>query len=167
MQFVLQHHFLNHLRAEILTIFRCIWIEACARRNSWQLWSLWLCYFPYICRQFPWSSWRYLRRHSDPKSKIPFRDSVITGHQKDTGKSFSEAHILALVNPPYDKRLFIEFPEKYMLTFKTIFVHKMLWTCIFWGIQWIISCHNLGYLIQKIELLTKIFLYHWIWIILE
>ena len=51
-QFVLQHHFLNHL-GEILTIFRCIWIEACARRNSWQLWSLWLCYFPYIRRQFP------------------------------------------------------------------------------------------------------------------
>ena len=32
-----------------------------------------------------------------------------------TGKSFSEALILASVNPQYDKRLFIEFPEKYML----------------------------------------------------
>ena len=31
----------------------------------------------------------------------------------DTGKSFSEALILASVNPQYDKRLFIEFPEKY------------------------------------------------------
>ena len=31
---------------------------------------------------------------------------------KGTGKSFSEAHILASVNPQYEKRLFIEFPEK-------------------------------------------------------
>ena len=30
-----------------------------------------------------------------------------------TGKSFSEAIILASVNLQYDKRLFIEFPEKY------------------------------------------------------
>ena len=54
-----------------------------------------------------------------------------------TGKSFSEALILASVNPQYDKRLFIEFPEKYklrtcclqklffVLTFETIFVHNM------------------------------------------
>ena len=33
-----------------------------------------------------------------------------------TGKSFSEALILASVNPQYDKRLFIEFPEKYKFT---------------------------------------------------
>ena len=33
-----------------------------------------------------------------------------------TGKSFSEAPILASVNPQYDKRLFIEFPEKYKFT---------------------------------------------------
>ena len=59
------------------------------------------------------------------------------------------ALILDSVNPQYDKRLFIEFPEKYkfrtccvqklffvfVLTFKTIFVHNMLWTCIFHGIQ--------------------------------
>ena len=54
-----------------------------------------------------------------------------------TGKSFSEALILASVNPQYDKRLFIEFPEKYklrtcclqklffVLTFTTIFVHNL------------------------------------------
>ena len=30
-----------------------------------------------------------------------------------TGKSFSEALILESVNPKYDKRLFIEFPEEY------------------------------------------------------
>ena len=57
-----------------------------------------------------------------------------------TGKSFSEALILASVNPQYDERLFIEFQEKYklttccvqklffvfVLTFKTIFVHNLL-----------------------------------------
>ena len=37
------------------------------------------------------------------------------------GKSFSEALILASVNPQYEKRLFIEFPEK-------IQVHNMLCT---------------------------------------
>ena len=61
---------------------------------------------------------------------------------KHTGKSFSEALILASVNPQYDKRLFIEFPRKistslehvvynkcffvFVLTFKTIFEHNML-----------------------------------------
>ena len=33
-----------------------------------------------------------------------------------TGKYFSEALILESVNPQYDKRLFIEFPEKYKFT---------------------------------------------------
>ena len=33
-----------------------------------------------------------------------------------TGKSFSEALILALVNPHYDERLFPEFQEKYKFT---------------------------------------------------
>ena len=32
------------------------------------------------------------------------------------GKSISEALILESVNPKYDKRLFIEFPEKYKFT---------------------------------------------------
>ena len=40
-----------------------------------------------------------------------------------TGKSFSEALILASVNPQYDKRLFIEFPEKYK--FRTCCVQKL------------------------------------------
>ena len=34
----------------------------------------------------------------------------------DTVKSVSEALILESVNPHYDKRLFIEFPEKYKVT---------------------------------------------------
>ena len=60
-----------------------------------------------------------------------------------TGKSFSEALILASTNPQYDKRLFIELRVQYMkttssehvvyinwffvfvLTFKTIYVHNM------------------------------------------
>ena len=35
---------------------------------------------------------------------------------KGTGKSFSETLILESVNPQYDERLFIEFPEKYKFT---------------------------------------------------
>ena len=52
-----------------------------------------------------------------------------------TGKSFSEALILASTNPQYDKTLFIELPVQYMkithsehfsvLTFRTIYVHNM------------------------------------------
>ena len=51
-----------------------------------------------------------------------------------TGKSFSEALILASVIPQYDKILFIEFPEKhvmhkkcfvFVLIFKIIFVHNL------------------------------------------
>ena len=34
-----------------------------------------------------------------------------------TGKFLSEALILASSNPQYDKRLFIEFPEKYNIDF--------------------------------------------------
>ena len=35
---------------------------------------------------------------------------------KDTGKSLSEAFILASTNPQYDKRLFIDLPVQYMET---------------------------------------------------
>ena len=59
-----------------------------------------------------------------------------------TCKSFSEALIPASVDPQYDNRLFIEFPEKFkvttcrnmsqhvtifvfVLTFKTIYLHNM------------------------------------------
>ena len=34
----------------------------------------------------------------------------IQGYQANTGKSFSEAQILASTNPQYDKRLFMELP---------------------------------------------------------
>ena len=67
----------------------------------------------------------------------------------DTGNSLSEALILASTNPQYDSRLFIELWVQYMkiarskhvvykncffafvLTFKTLFVHCMFYTCIF------------------------------------
>ena len=61
---------------------------------------------------------------------------LISVNQLFTGKSVSKALILESVNPQYDKRLFIEFHEKYklticcvqfcfVLTFKTIFVNNM------------------------------------------
>ena len=40
----------------------------------------------------------------------------IVGSLDHTGKSFSEALILASTNPQYDKRLFIELPVQYMKT---------------------------------------------------
>ena len=77
-----------------------------------------------------------------------------------TGKSFSEALILASVNPQYIWQEIVHWiPPKntslehivykncffvFVLTFKTIFVHNMFWTCIFRGIQWTISCHTVG-----------------------
>ena len=42
-----------------------------------------------------------------------------------TGKSFSEALILASVNPQYGKRLFIDSPEKYK--FRTCCVQILFW----------------------------------------
>ena len=49
-----------------------------------------------------------------------------------TGKSFSDALILASVNPQYDKRLFIEFPKKYKFT--TCCVQKLFF-CFCFDIQ--------------------------------
>ena len=65
---------------------------------------------------------------------------------KSTGKSLSEAPILASTNPQYDNRLFIELQVQHMkipssnlgrtccvqelfLTFRTIFVHNMFSPC--------------------------------------
>ena len=59
-----------------------------------------------------------------------------------TGKSFSEALILASVNLQYDKRLFIEFPRK---------IHtKIVFLFLFW---------NSKQYVQEWELLTQICLY--------
>ena len=65
---------------------------------------------------------------------VAFIEKTLFSRKTITGKSFSEALILAPVNPQYDKRLFIEFPENYkfitccvqklfsvfVLTFKTL-----------------------------------------------
>ena len=59
--------------------------------------------------------------HTIQKSKIKCRTKYVSIcvlisillHNK--GKSFSEALFLESVKPQYDKRLFIEFPERYML----------------------------------------------------
>ena len=50
-----------------------------------------------------------------------------------TGKSFSEALILASDNPQYDKGLFIEFPDKYK--FRTCCVQKLFLFCFCFDIQ--------------------------------
>ena len=73
-----------------------------------------------------------------------------------TGKSFSEALILASTNPRYDKRLFIVLQAQYMKIAssehdvskkqETICVNNMFWLCselaIF--IQWTICGHTVG-----------------------
>ena len=43
---------------------------------------------------------------------LPKVQNLVKRQQHCTGKSFSEALSLASVNPQYDKRLFIEFPQK-------------------------------------------------------
>ena len=45
--------------------------------------------------------------------------------RSSTGNFFSEALILGSVNPPYEERLFIEFPEKYKFT--TFCVQILFW----------------------------------------
>ena len=48
---------------------------------------------------------------------------------KVTGKSFSEAPILASTNQQYDKRLFIESPVQHMKTTSAEHVQSMARTC--------------------------------------
>ena len=64
---------------------------------------------------------------SDHCDKEPIKESILLRPFliflfKHTGKSYSEALILALVNPQYDKRFFIELPEEYK--FITCFAYK-------------------------------------------
>ena len=65
---------------------------------------------------------------------LHYENIVGTGLRVHTGKSLSEALILASICPLYDIRLFIELQEKYklstccihiFLTFKTICVHNI------------------------------------------
>ena len=57
--------------------------------------------------------------HSNKPTLQMFTDKLLTG------KSFSDALILAPVNPQYDERLFIEFQEKYKFT--TCCVQILFW----------------------------------------
>ena len=75
-----------------------------------------------------------------------YESVVESKNYSNTGKSMSEALIFASTNPQYDYRLFIELQVQYMkipssnlgrtccvqkffLTFRTFFVHKMFSTC--------------------------------------
>ena len=49
----------------------------------------------------------------------------------DTGKSFSEALILAPTNPQYDKRLFIDLPVQYMKTTSSEHVVYIFFSSVF------------------------------------
>jgi hypothetical protein len=62
-----------------------------------------------------WSKWR-----SGREKKEKFIITWIMKKGMCTGKSFSEALILALTNPQYDKRLFIELQVQYMKTTSSV-----------------------------------------------
>ena len=82
---------------------------------------------------------------------IDYLAPIMFGHSI-TGKSLSEALILAATNPQYVKILFIELQVQYMkttyklwtcclhiffvLTFRTIYVHNMFWAYSFHVLNW-------------------------------
>jgi hypothetical protein len=49
----------------------------------------------------------------------------VTGFNCGTGKSFSEAFILASTNPQYDKILFIELRELVLGSIHVVYLHKL------------------------------------------
>ena len=62
-----------------------------------------------------------------------------------TGKSFSEALILASTNPQYDKRLFIELHVQYMKIASSEHRENMLCTQIVFGLTFDTYVHNMFY----------------------
>ena len=74
----------------------------------------------------------------------------------DTGKSLSEALIFASTNPKYDDRMFIELPVHYMKNSMLKPGENMLYTEIVSDIQ---NNFCSPHVLQKEELLTKIYLY--------
>ena len=106
-----------------------------------------------------------------PKVLVKYKKSY-------TGKSFSEAHILASTNPQYEKRLFIELRVQYMKITSSKHVVNINWF-LFWHSEQFMyttctgsvifmywtrnSMHNLlSYCVlvdARKELLTKIYLY--------
>ena len=78
---------------------------------------------------FKWSL-RMESSMSDHCDKEPIKESILLRPFliflfKHTGKSYSEALILASVNPQHDKRLFIEIPKKYK--YRTCSVQILFW----------------------------------------
>ena len=49
----------------------------------------------------------------DPSNLFLIENYEFSSSESSTGNFFSEALVLESVNPQYDERLFIEFPEKY------------------------------------------------------
>ena len=60
----------------------------------------------------------------------------------DTGRSFSEALILASTNQQYDKRLFIDLPVQYMQTTRS--EHVVYINCSELSIKKTIRVHNMS-----------------------
>ena len=72
-----------------------------------------------------------------------------------TGKSFLEALIHASVNPQYDKRLFIKFPEKYK--YKTCCVQKLFFCFDIWNNICRQHVLNLYFLVNSMNNLSSYF----------
>ena len=94
------------------------------------------------------------------RSKQEFINHASISHpQVSTGKSLSEALVFALTNPQYCDRLFIELQVQYMKNSKLKPGENILFTEIVTDIQNnFCTQHVLPHVLQKLELLTKIYL---------
>ena len=72
-----------------------------------------------------------------------------------TGKSLSEALIFASTNPQYDDRLFIELQVQYM---KIPRGEQIVYRNCFWHSEQFLHTTCSAHVLQKEELLTKIYL---------
>ena len=110
--------------------------------------------------------------HTIQKSKIKCRTKyvsicvLISILLHSTGKSFSEALFLESVKPQYDKRLFIEFPEKYKFTTSCVQIlfgmSKQKHNCIQHVLNLyflVVNEQSLILLMQEWGLLKKVYLY--------
>ena len=76
-----------------------------------------------------------------------------------TGKSLSEVLIFASTNPQYDERLFIELQVQYMkIPSSSLGLHVVYRNC-FWHSEQFLYTTCSPHVLQKEELLTKIYLY--------
>ena len=110
----------------------------------------------YILLKMNWNVWWFLisllTLWGAIKCQVFPRTLIIVSHC--TGKSFSEALILASINPQYEKDCSLIFQVSmymkttsseqvvyincfvFVLTFKTIYVHNMFWACSFHVLTW-------------------------------